>query len=250
MDAKHKNILSMPVAVTSYDDAAHLILRAANGNEAKYVCVANVHMCMEAFDSSYFKQVVNNANLVVPDGMPLVWGLKTIGEKKASQVRGSDLMLRLCAEAQKQNIPIGLYGGTPDSLTDLLKFFKKEFPSLRISFSSSPPFRTLTQQEKDNYVEEINASGAKILFVGLGCPKQEKWMAEHRDKLSCVMIGVGAAFDFFSGKKKHAPRLMQKAGLEWLFRFSNEPSRLWKRYLKHNPRFVWYLLKQLINKND
>lgn len=234
----------MPVAVTSYTDSTTRIVNAAKESKGKYVCVSNVHMCMEAFDNVQFRQIVTNANLVVPDGMPLVWALNGLGEKMAQQVRGSDLMLHLCEEAQKQEIPIGLYGGTTGSLTDLIKFLNKEFPLLKISFFFSPPFRTLTPEEDNNYTNEINASGTKILFVGIGCPKQENWMAEHKDKLSCVMIGVGAAFDFFSGRKKHAPRWMQKAGLEWVFRLASDPKRLWRRYFKHNPRFIWYFGKQ------
>jgi N-acetylglucosaminyldiphosphoundecaprenol N-acetyl-beta-D-mannosaminyltransferase len=162
-------------------------------------------------------------------------------------VRGSDLLLNLCGEAQERNIPIGLYGGTQDSLDDFLRFLKGEFPCLRIPFCGAPPFRELTQEEETTYLNEINASGARILFVGIGCPKQEIWMAKHKDKLSCVMTGVGAAFDFFSGRKKQAPRWMQKMGLEWVFRLASEPRRLWKRYLKHNPRFVWYFLRQWLS---
>ncbi|WP_228856232.1 WecB/TagA/CpsF family glycosyltransferase [Desulfomarina profundi] len=201
---------------------------------------------METFDIPEFKTVVNNADLVVPDGVPLVWALKALGEKTATQVRGSDLLLHLCRESEKSGIPIGLYGGTPDSLNDFRKFLKNEYSDLKITFSYSPPFRELTQEEQEKYVREIRASGCSILFVGIGCPKQEKWMAGHRDKIPCVMIGVGAAFDFFSGRKKHAPRWMQKAGLEWLFRLASDPRRLWKRYLKHNPRFIYYFGKQYI----
>ncbi|MEA1901327.1 MAG: WecB/TagA/CpsF family glycosyltransferase [Thermodesulfobacteriota bacterium] len=240
----HRYILNIRIAITSHDNALASILQWTTNPVSRYVCVSNVHMCMEAFDNHDFCQIVNNADLVVPDGLPLVWGLKALGEKHAFQVRGSDLLLKLCGEAQKRNIPIGLYGGTQDSLDDFLKFLKNEFPDLRIPFFSAPPFRELTQEEEANYVNEINASGARILFVGIGCPKQENWMAKHKDKLSCVMIGVGAAFDFFSGRKKHAPRWMQRAGLEWFFRLSSDPRRLWKRYLKHNPRFVYFFLRQ------
>ena len=246
MNVTHKKILTIPVAITTYDESAQEIINSANAPEGKYICVSNVHMCMEAYDCTEFNQVVNNADLVVPDGVPLVWALKALGEQEASQVRGSDLMMRLCEEAPKSNIPIGLYGGTPDSLVDLRNFLINKYPSLKIPFFSSPPFRELSQNEKDTYVKEINASGAKILFVGIGCPKQEKWMAEHRDKLSCIMLGVGAAFDFFTGRKKNAPCWMQKCGLEWTFRLADDPKRLWWRYLKHNPRFIYYFFLQWV----
>lgn len=236
----------MPVAVTSYEDAGQRIMAAAHRTIGQYVCVSNVHMCMEAFDSPAFNEVVNNADLVVPDGVPLVWGLKALGENTATQIRGSDLLLHLCQKAEQSSTPIGLYGGTPESLLDFERFLHREYPGLHIAFSSSPPFRELSKAEKDGYIEQINHSAARILFVGIGCPKQEKWMAEHRDKLSCVMIGVGAAFDFFSGRQKHAPRWMQKSGLEWLYRLASDPRRLWKRYLKHNPRFMYHFGKQLV----
>ncbi len=246
MHVPHKKIIKLAVAVTDYSGATQWIIDAAQGREGRYVCVANVHMCMETHDHGDFEQIVNSAGLTVPDGMPLVWALKLLGEKQAGQVRGSDLFLKLCAEAEKRSIPVGLYGGTPASLRDLNRFLGREFPSLSVVCGISPPFRPLTPREDGEYIQQINAAGARILFVGIGCPNQEKWMAGHKEKLTCVMVGVGAAFDFFSGRKKHAPRWMQKAGLEWIFRLASDPKRLWKRYLKHNPRFIWYFAKQLL----
>lgn len=236
----------MPVAITSYVEATQFIINADCSVSGKYVCVANVHMCMECFDSQQFNQVLGNADLVVPDGRPLVWALRLLGDKSAQQVRGSDLLLTVCSEAMDRQLSIGLYGGSEDSLRDFELFLRREFPTLKIAYSIAPPFRPLTEEEDIAYVSQINSSGAKILFVGIGCPKQENWMAAHKDRLHCVMIGVGAAFDFFSGRKRHAPRWMQQAGLEWLFRLASDPRRLWKRYLKHNPRFVWYFFKQWV----
>ena len=241
-------IINMDVEVTSYKSALYMIKYWSLQSQGRYVCVSNVHMCMETYDNQDFRTIVNDADLVVPDGKPLVWAQKLLGQKSASQVRGSDLLLHVCKEAEEKCIPIGLYGGTRDSLHDFLKFLMNRYPELKISFFSAPPFRELTEIEEANYIDEINASGVKILFVGIGCPKQERWMAKHKDKLNCVMIGVGAAFDFFSGRKKHAPRWMQTAGLEWVFRFASEPKRLWKRQLKHNPRFVYYFMLQLLEK--
>lgn len=238
------NILTMPVAVTSVELTGAVILAAAREGESRYVCVGNVHMCMEAFDSSEFNAVVNGADLVVPDGKPLVWGLRALGAKEAGHVRGSDLLLHLCGRAEREGVAIGLYGGTPESLVDFQGFLIESFPGLQITYAASPPFRPLTPEETARYASEIRDSGARILFVGIGCPKQERWMAAHRGLLPCVMIGVGAAFDFFSGRKKHAPRWMQQAGLEWLFRLASDPGRLWKRYLKHNPRFIYHFGRQ------
>jgi len=245
-------ILKMVVNVISCSEAAKIIISSVEiKSSGAYVCISNVHMCMETFDHPDFCKIVNGADLVVPDGKPLVWAQRLLGAKNTSQVRGSDLLLTACKEAEKAKISIGLYGGTEKSLADFIVFLKKEFTDLKIPFASAPPLRELTQLEEEKYIQEINASGSKILFVGIGCPKQEKWMAKHKDKLHCVMLGVGAAFDFFSGEKKHAPVWMQKAGMEWVFRLFSDPKRLWKRYLKHNPRFVYYFLKQLLkNKNN
>lgn len=246
---RHEDVLKLPAAVTSLANVVSWVRQAVSGRTGRYVCVANVHMCMEAHDNPVYRQVVRNAGVVVPDGKPLVWGLRLLGERQACHIRGSDLMMRLCREAEKSGFRIGFYGGTPTSLAGLEKIVERTNPGLEISFSSSPPFRPLTQEEDEEYVRRINASKVDILFVGLGCPKQEKWMAAHQADVSCVMLGVGAAFDFYSGQKKPAPVFMQKAGLEWLFRFACEPRRLWKRYLKHNPRFVWYFFKQLLGYN-
>ena len=236
----------MPVAVTSYEEVVRWALGPGVGQQGRYVCVANVHMCMEAFDNRDFHRVVDEADLVVPDGRPLVWGLRLLGQKKASQVRGADLMMSLCKKAEKKKIPIGLYGGSPETLSRLVAFMKGALPDLAIPFCSSPPFRPLSKEEDEEYVKEIQRSGAKILFVGLGCPKQEYWMYKHRNRLQCVAVGVGAAFDFISGRKKNAPRYMQKTGLEWIFRLGTEPKRLLARYGRHNPRFIWYFGKQLL----
>jgi len=239
-------ILKIKVNITSYKQVVEKIFNwIEDDNSGKYICVSNVHMCMEAFDNPNFCKIVNEADLVVPDGRPLVWAQILLGEKNGSQVRGSDLLLTVCKEAEKAGISIGLYGGTEKTLADFITFLKTRYTNLKIPFASSPPFRELTQKEEETYIQKLNTSGASIIFVGIGCPKQERWMAKHRDRLNCVMIGVGAAFDFFSGQKKHAPQWMQKAGIEWIFRLISDPRRLWKRYFKHNPRFIYYLIKQL-----
>ena len=247
MKIEQRKILKIPVAITSYKEVVNWATIPACDRQGKYICVANVHMCMEAFDDREFCRVVNDADLVVPDGRPLAWGLSALGHRKSTQVRGSDLMLKICARAEKEQIAIGLFGGTPDVLDRLHFFLRKKFPLLKIPFAHSPPFRPLTRDEDENYVREINKSGVRVLFLGIGCPKQEKWMAGHRKNLSCLMIGVGAAFDFFSGRIKPAPRWMQKAGLEWTYRLAHDFRRLWRRYLKHNPRFIWHFSKQWLS---
>ena len=240
------SILGMQTSVTSLLRATAEIESIIRFAKQGYVCVSNVHMCMESHDNLQFRDVVNNADLVVPDGKPLVWAQKLLGVKEAQQVRGMDLMLSLCAYAEDKGWSVGFYGSTPDVLLMLNAALLKHYPNLNIKLSLSPPFRPLSAEEEGDYIARINESGVKILFVGLGCPKQERWMAEHRDQLNCVMIGVGAAFDFIAGEKQHAPMWMQETGLEWLFRLVCEPRRLGGRYFKHNPRFIWYFSRQLL----
>jgi N-acetylglucosaminyldiphosphoundecaprenol N-acetyl-beta-D-mannosaminyltransferase len=237
-------ILGMRVDATSYDDATKKIIHWANTKLSSYVCVANVHMTMEAYDSPKFAKTINESALTTPDGMPLVWGLKAFGEKNASRVYGPTLTLHVCRAAAHEGIPIALYGGTQESLTAFVEFLHKSFPAIEVVCQIAPPFRQLTPEEDATYSHKIIESGARIVFVGIGCPKQELWMAKHKGLIPAVMIGVGAAFDFHSGRVQQAPNWMQKIGLEWLFRLSREPKRLWKRYLFHNPRFLFLFLLQ------
>jgi N-acetylglucosaminyldiphosphoundecaprenol N-acetyl-beta-D-mannosaminyltransferase len=239
-------VLGMRVDATSYEDAARRVVRWAQEEQSAYVCVATVHMTMEAFDSAAFRQIVNGAHLVTPDGRPLVWALKALGTRNAAQVRGTDLTTRVLQQAERENVPIGLYGGTPEVLEALVRVLRARFPKLRVACRIAPPFRPLTPEEDRVVTRDIVASGARIVFVGIGCPKQERWMAAHKDHLTAVMVGVGAAFDFHTGRVRQAPRWMQMAGLEWLFRLFMEPKRLWKRYAKHNPRFLVLFVLQLL----
>ena len=242
----YRDILNMRVDVTNYPDASSRIIHWADEGKSGYVCAANVHMVMETHDDPSFNHIVNNADLVTPDGMPLVWALRMMGVEHATRVYGPDLTLHVCEAAAKNNIPIGLYGGTEESLVDFERFLRESYPGIRIACKIAPPFRPLTPEEDAHYTEMINASGVKVLFVGIGCPKQEKWMAEHKSTIQAMMLGVGAAFDFHTGRVKQAPAWMQKMGMEWFFRLMMEPQRLWKRYFKHNPRFAFLLAMQLV----
>jgi N-acetylglucosaminyldiphosphoundecaprenol N-acetyl-beta-D-mannosaminyltransferase len=201
---------------------------------------------MEAYDAPAFRSVMNRADLVTPDGMPLVWGLRLLGCGRAERVYGPDLTPIVLREAEAANIAVGFYGASPAVLDRLLLAVRRRFPRLRVAYSFSPPFRGLTDEEDNAIVREINSSGARIIFVGLNTPKQDYWMSTHRDRVSAVMLGVGAAFDFLAGSKRQAPRWMMPLGLEWLFRLATEPRRLWKRYLKHNPRFLFLFGLQLL----
>jgi N-acetylglucosaminyldiphosphoundecaprenol N-acetyl-beta-D-mannosaminyltransferase len=198
-------------------------------------------MVMEAHDDPAFAHVVNGADLVLPDGMPLVWGLRLLGAKAATRACGPDLTLELCHRAAQEGLPVGFYGSTGPVLTALAEQLMAQCPGLRIAYASSPPFRPLDETEQAAIREAIRASGVRILFVGLGCPKQEQWIAQERPHLSAVLLGVGAAFDFHAGTLPRAPRWMQRMGLEWTYRLAQEPGRLWKRYAKHNPRYLGLL---------
>lgn len=245
-DLAFRSVLGMRVDATSYGDAARRVVRWAREGRSAYVCVSTVHMNMEAFDSAAFQKVVNGAALVTPDGRPLVWALRALGVKHASQVRGTDLTTHVVERAAREGVPIGLYGGTPELLESFVRVLKARYPEVRVACTIAPPFRPLTPEEDEAVTREILASGARIVFVGIGCPKQEKWMAEHKDRIPAVMLGVGAAFDFHTGRVRQAPRWMQVTGLEWVFRLMMDPRRLWKRYAKHNPRFVGLFLTQLL----
>lgn len=239
------DILNVGVHVTSYDDATRRILDWGRAGKAAYVCVCNVHMVMEAVDDPEMMEIVNGADLVTPDGMPLVWFLRAGGFSSATRVYGPDLALALCARAARERVSVGLLGSRDEVREAFAQRLCAHAPGLEIGFSASPPFRPLSREEQAALVEEIRVSGVGVLLVGLGCPKQERWMAAHRHLLPIPTVGVGAAFDLLGGAKAHAPAFLQNAGLEWLFRLVLEPRRLWRRYLLLNPRFAVRALAQL-----
>ncbi len=240
------HVLGTRVDPTSYAEATAQVIDWAKQHESRYVCCANVHVVMEAYDSESFRARVNAADLVTPDGMPLVWALRRQGYPGQTRVYGPDLMMSVLSAAEKDKVTVGLLGGKPQVLDELVSRLETLFPALEIGYRFSPPFRALEATEEAKIVTDINQSGVAVLFVGLGCPRQEMWMAEHVGRVQSVMLGVGAAFDFHAGAIKQAPSWMQRIGLEWAFRFSQEPTRLWRRYLYHNPRFV---VAQLIGSN-
>jgi N-acetylglucosaminyldiphosphoundecaprenol N-acetyl-beta-D-mannosaminyltransferase len=239
-------ILGTRIDATNYQDATERVIRWAQARESRAMAAANVHVVMEGYDDPSLRTALSTVDFVTPDGMPLVWTLRRLGLPSQTRVYGPDLTLCVCEAAAREKIPIGLYGGTVEALEALQKGYRERFPRLLIAYAHSPPFRQLTREEDEAVVRAINESGARVLFIGLGCPKQERWVAEHRGRVQAVMMAVGAAFDFHSGRVKQAPRWMQRAGLEWLFRLIVEPRRLWRRYFKHNPRFLWLVLGQLL----
>ncbi|MGB7249286.1 MAG: WecB/TagA/CpsF family glycosyltransferase [Phormidesmis sp.] len=230
---------------TNYEKACDRIQHLIQTNRTSYIVAANVHVIMSAYWYSHYRNILNKAALITPDGMPLVWGMRWLGARNQSRVYGPDLMLAWCDRAAQTHLPIYLYGSTPQTLQRLSDNLQRRFPTLRIAGTHSPPFRALSAEEEADDVERIHRSGAAVVFVALGCPKQEEWMYRQLGKLNAVMIGVGAAFKFHSGEVNQAPRWMMQLSLEWLFRLIKEPRRLWYRYLFTNTAFIVLFAQQI-----
>lgn len=244
-DIYFQNILTARLHAVTYSDVCDRIQTLVKAKQSSYIIAANVHVIMTAYRQPDYHKVLKKASIVTPDGMPLVMGMRWLGGKKQSRVYGPDLMLAWCDRAQQVGQSIYLYGSTPQTLNLLSHKLKKAYPNLVIAGTHSPPFRPLTTQEEEGDIARIRASGASVVFVGLGCPKQEEWMYRQLGKLDAVMIGVGAAFKMHSGEISQAPRWMMKLGLEWLFRLVQDPKRLWLRYYTTNFPFILLFSQQL-----
>jgi N-acetylglucosaminyldiphosphoundecaprenol N-acetyl-beta-D-mannosaminyltransferase len=213
------------------------------------VCVCNVHVVVTADRDDALRDAVNGADLAIPDGAPVAWAMRRLGHPAQRRVAGPDLAWNLYQVAADSALPVYFFGSTEHTLARLTERLRTEFPALKVAGAQSPPFRPLTAQENAEAVEAINRSGARIVFVGLGCPKQELWMAAQKDRIHGVMLGVGAAFDFHAGTVNRAPLWMQRSGLEWLHRLASEPSRLWRRYLATNTRYIAGVARQLAGRS-
>ncbi|MCW3066248.1 MAG: WecB/TagA/CpsF family glycosyltransferase [Solirubrobacterales bacterium] len=241
-------VLGIPLALTDYDHTLDWIDRSVASDTRGYVCVAAVHTVMESQEDPELRAAVLGSSLTVPDGQPLVWAMNALGHDLSSRVYGPDLMDHACARAARTGQRFYLYGGrNQGALVQLALNLRRRHPGLRIVGGYSPPYRDLTDEERDAIAREIDQAQADVVWVGIGVPKQEKWMAKMRPLLSApVLIGVGAAFDFHAGLVPQAPAWMQTAGLEWAYRLAHEPRRLWRRYARHNPRFVAAFGRQLL----
>jgi N-acetylglucosaminyldiphosphoundecaprenol N-acetyl-beta-D-mannosaminyltransferase len=233
-------VLGIPLAVSDYAEVMDWMDAVIGADARAYVTAAAVNLVMAAREDPETLAAVLGATLAVPDGQPLVWALHALGHARATRVYGPDLMADFCARAAHAGTPVYLYGGrTADALALLETRLRERFPGLRIVGGYSPPFRELTDTEERRVIDEIDASGAAVVWVGIGQPKQERWMARMRPRLAApLLVGVGAAFDFHAGLVSQAPRWMQRNGLEWVYRLSREPRRLWPRYVRYNPRFI------------
>lgn len=241
-------VLGASIDAIVWDEALVRIQDWAARRESRYVCICNVHSVVTTSQDAEFGRVVNEADMATPDGAPVAWMLRRLGFAGQARINGPDLMWKYC-EAAARAEPVFFYGGMEATLATLRERLLMAFPGLKIAGMVSPPFRPLSMAEDAAMVAQINASGAGVVFVSLGCPKQEKWMAEHRGRIQAVMIGVGAAFDYHAGTIKRAPKWMQNAGLEWLHRLLSEPRRLWRRYLVTNTLFIAGAARQLLARN-
>lgn len=245
MDRKGAKILGAFIDALDWASALGRISGWAARSESRYVCICNVHSVVTAGQDADFGRVLAEADMATPDGAPVAWMLRKLGFANQQRINGPDLMWKYCEQAGQRGESVFLYGGTNETLALLQPKLLAAFPGLTIAGAISPPFRALTVEEQAADVESINASGAGTVWVSLGCPKQEKWMAAHRGRINAVMVGVGAAFDYHAGTIARAPLWMQRYGLEWFHRLCSEPGRLWKRYLVTNTLFVLGAIKQL-----
>ena len=229
----------------SVEGAAEQVLAWARDAESRAVCFSNAHGVVEAHGDAAFRDVLNGADLNLPDGAPVVWSLRHLG-LEAERVYGPDVTHEVLRRAAAERVPVAFYGSSPATLDALAARLPALAPGLRVACMVSPPFRPLTDAEDAAYVRQLAASGARVVFVGLGCPRQERWVVAHRGRVPAVMLAVGAAFDFHAGRVRQAPAVVQRAGLEWAFRLAVEPRRLWPRYARVVPRFLWGMGRQAV----
>jgi N-acetylglucosaminyldiphosphoundecaprenol N-acetyl-beta-D-mannosaminyltransferase len=248
LDVPARSVVGMRVDAVTYASVTRTIAGWARARQSRYVCVASVNNVVLSRDDPLFLEAMNNADVTTPDGVPLVWALRLLGVKAAERVTGPVLMDVICEEAARAGIRVGLYGSTEEVVSGLRARLPVRHPGLEITFAEAPPFRPLSEEELSETRSRIGSADVGILFVGLGAPKQERWMADNTASLPCVMVGVGAAFDVLAGRTGRPPAWMQSLGLEWTYRLVHEPQRLWRRYLIGNPRFVALFARQLIRR--
>lgn len=241
-----ENIFTFPITIGSYKRFINEVFYLVKHRSSSYICFANVHMTIEAFEDSNFNAVLRGADIVAADGQPLTLFLRHVKKIHQERVCGMDMLPDLLREAAIRGKSIYFYGATEQVLRKILERAKREHPTLKICGAFSPPFRTLSPEEKSKIVDQINSAKPDLVFIALGCPKQEKWMAEHKGKIHGCMLGVGQAFNVYAGTAKRSPVWMQKSSLEWSFRLYQEPGRLWKRYFYTNTCFLILTLEYFI----
>ncbi len=242
------DVFGVGIAATKYEQASDVIVDAAQRGERKLVSCYAVHALITFCEDEELRALSNDFDMVTPDGQPVRWALNLLHKAQLTdRVYGPNLMLHLCRRAAEGGVPVYLYGGSPSVAEELPRNLQQMLPDLQIAGSESPPFRALTPEEDQQVIDRINDSGAGIVFIGLGCPKQDQFAHAHRDTIDAVQVCVGAAFDFHAGAKSTAPAWMQRHALEWLYRLVQEPRRLWQRYLMTNSSYLLRLGASLLN---
>jgi N-acetylglucosaminyldiphosphoundecaprenol N-acetyl-beta-D-mannosaminyltransferase len=257
MNAVRFRVLGSFINIITWDQVIGALIDWGQARRSSYVAICNVHVVATAYLNPSYERIINSADMATPDGAPVAWFLRRLGWAKQLRINGPDLMWKYCQMSNsvgEDEVPsIYLYGGKNETLQALIRVLAYNFPKLKVAGAYSPPFRPLTPEEDRKVVDDINASGAGVVWVSLGCPKQELWMSQHLGKVNAVMIGVGAAFDYHAGTLRRAPLWMQQSGLEWIYRFNSEPRRLWRRYLVTNTVFLvvgsWQLISNFVKRS-
>lgn len=245
---KKVQIISSLISTGSFNEMVETIFQLQETQSSSYVCCANVHMVIESYQDKVFNQMLNDADLTTPDGRPLSIVMKLINKIDQERVAGMDLLPVLLAEAEKRLKSVFFYGSTDDVLDKIREQIGKDFPKLRIAGTYSPPFRPLSEEEDQAVINMMNSAKSDLVFVSLGCPKQEKWIAMHKGKVNACMLGVGQAFLTYTGLEKRLPKWARDWSLEWAYRLYLEPKRLWRRYIIGNSIFLFFVFKRLIFK--
>jgi len=240
------HLINFDLSIGKYSSFIDNIIYLAKQKSSSNVCVANVHMFVEAYRDEDFSEVIRKADIVTPDGKPLTWGMRLLYGIRQERVAGSDILPDLIKKSEEQGLSAFFYGGSQEMLNETENFLRKNHPGFKLAGLYSPPFRALTETENQDVINRINESDADIVMVVLGCPKQEKWMASMKGKINAVMIGIGGALPLLIGMQRRAPRWMQNMGMEWIFRLAIEPRRLFKRYAVTNPIFVYVMFREYL----
>lgn len=243
---KYKAV-SVPISTGSFDEHINEFLRFGKAHISSYSCMVNVHMTVEAYKDADFRKIVENAEIATADGMPVLRSLQVFHNLEQERVAGNDIMPAVMKAAEKDGLSVYLYGGSEENLEKIQNKAREEYPDLAIAGSYSPPFRALSEEEEDEIAKRINMSGAHIVLVSLGCPKQEKWMARMKGKVNAMMLGVGGAFLLYIGVDSRAPKWMRDLSLEWVYRLYLEPKRLWKRYMITNTTYIFLFFKTWVS---
>jgi len=241
-------LMGFPLSLGSYGEFVEAICTQAGQHTSGYVCVANVHMFVEASMDRNFFRVMEHASIVTPDGKPLTWALYALRGIRQPRAAGMDLLPELLEAAAHRELRVYFYGSTPEVLARTREYLDRHYPSTMVAGMYSPPFRPLTPAEETDVIKTINRSGAHLVFVVLGCPKQEAWMASMKGRVQATMIGIGGALPVLIGDQRRAPRWMQRAGLEWFYRLAQDPRRLFKRYFVTNTLFIYWMGRELLRR--